>query len=146
MKPANIKLRPDGTVKVLDFGLAKALEPTPDVSGDHADIHRPSSTAMTQAGSSSARPRYMAPEQARGAVVDQRADIWAFGCVLYEILTGRRAFQGEDISLTLAEVMKSEPDWTLLPADVSVGIRAVLKRCLQKDPRQRLHESPMFAC
>jgi serine/threonine-protein kinase len=138
LKPANIKVRSDGMVKVLDFGLAKALDPVAG-SGDLANS--PTLTfAATQAGVILGTAAYMSPEQVRGKAADKRADIWAFGAVLYEILTGRRAFQGEDISLTLAEVMKSEPDWTLLPADVSVGIRAVLKRCLQKDPRQRLHD------
>ena len=138
LKPANIKVRSDGTVKVLDFGLAKALDPVAG-SGDLANS--PTLTfAATQAGVILGTAAYMSPEQVRGKAVDKRVDIWAFGAVLYEMLTGRRAFQGEDISLTLAEVMKSDPDWTLLPADVSVGIRAVLKRCLQKDPRQRLHD------
>jgi serine/threonine-protein kinase len=138
LKPANIKVRSDGTVKVLDFGLAKALDP---VAGSGDPANSPTLTfAATQAGVILGTAAYMSPEQARGKAVDKRADIWAFGAVLYEMLTGRRAFQGEDISLTLAEVMKSEPDWTLLPVDVPVGIRAVLKRCLQKDPRQRLHD------
>ena len=138
LKPANVKVRDDGTVKVLDFGLAKAVDPVAG-SGDLANS--PTLTfAATQAGVILGTAAYMSPEQVRGKSVDKRADIWAFGAVLYEMLTGRRAFQGEDISLTLAEVMKSDPDWTLLPADVPVGIRAVLKRCLQKDPRQRLHD------
>src|SRR5262245_55824667 len=138
LKPANIKVRLDGTVKVLDFGLAKALDPVAG-SGDLANS--PTLTfAATQAGIILGTAAYMSPEQIRGKGVDKRADIWAFGAVVYEMLTGRRAFQGEDISLTLAEVMKSEPDWTLLPADVPVAIRSVLKRCLQKDPRQRLHD------
>src|SRR5262245_21995751 len=138
LKPANIKLRPDGTVKVLDFGLAKALEP---LAGSPDSANSPTLTfAATQAGIILGTAAYMSPEQVRGRAVDKRADIWAFGAVVYEMLTGRRAFQGEDVTLTLAEVMKSEPDWTRLPAHVSVGIRAVLKRCLKKDPRQRLHD------
>src|SRR5262245_35627383 len=138
LKPANIKVRSDGTVKVLDFGLAKALDPAAG-SGDLANS--PTLTfAATQAAMILGTAAYMSPEQVRGKPVDKRADIWAFGAVVYEMLTGRRAFQGEDISLTLAEVMKSEPDWTLLPADVSGAIRSVVRRCLQKDPRQRLHD------
>ena len=138
LKPANIKLRPDGTAKVLDFGLAKALVPAA-ASGDL--VNSPTLTfAATQVGVILGTAAYMAPEQVRAKAVDKRADIWAFGAVLYEMLTGQRAFQGEDISLTLAEVMKSEPEWTLLPPDVPAGIRGVLKQCLQKDPRQRLHD------
>jgi Tol biopolymer transport system component len=138
LKPANIKVRSDGTVKVLDFGLAKALDP---VAGSGDVANSPTLTfAATQAGVILGTAAYMSPEQIRGKAVDKRADIWAFGAVVYEMLTGQRAFQGEDTSLTLAEVMKSEPDWTLLPADISAGIRGVLKRCLQKDRLQRLHD------
>src|SRR5262245_54618714 len=114
LKPANVKVRDDGTVKVLDFGLAKAFGP---ISGSGDSANSPTQTfAATQAGIILGTAAYMSPEQVRGRAVDKRADIWAFGAVLYEMLTGRRAFQGEDISLTLAEVMKSEPDWALLPA------------------------------
>ena len=139
LKPANIKVRADGTVKVLDFGLAKAMEPAAP-SSPSISMSPTLSMHATQAGIILGTAAYMSPEQVRGKAVDDRADIWAFGAILYEMLTGRRAFHGEDISLTLAEVMKSEPDWTLLPADVSGGIRAVLKWCLQKDPRQRLRD------
>ena len=140
LKPANIKVRPDGTVKVLDFGLAKAMEPTGVASP--ASRSRPTITtpAMTQAGMILGTAAYMSPEQARGKPVDKRADIWAFGCVLYEMLTGKRAFGGEDVSLTLADVMKGEADWQALPATLPPGIRTVLTRCLQKDPKQRLRD------
>jgi serine/threonine-protein kinase len=138
LKPENIAITRDGAVKLLDFGLAKAYEPTS--AEPPSATMSPTLTAATKYGVILGTAAYMSPEQVRGKAVDKRTDIWAFGAVLYEMLTGRRAFQGEDISLTMAEVMKSEPDWTLLPADVSVEIRAALKRCFQKDPRQRLHD------
>jgi serine/threonine protein kinase len=125
-------------VKVLDFGLAKAMEP--DQSS--ADIaNSPTlSVAMTQAGFIIGTAAYMAPEQAKGKPVDRRADIWAFGCVLYEMLTGQKAFEGDTISDVLAAVIKSEPDWNALPADAPPGIRKLVRRCLAKDPKQRLHD------
>jgi Tol biopolymer transport system component len=139
LKPANIKVRADGTVKVLDFGLAKAMDPA-GASTVNA-MNSPTLTARaTQMGMILGTAAYMAPEQARGKAVDKRADIWAFGVVLYEMLTGRRAFDGEDVSLTLAAVMKSEPDLTALPTDLPASVRACLARCLQKDPRQRLRD------
>jgi eukaryotic-like serine/threonine-protein kinase len=138
LKPANIKVRPDGTVKVLDFGLAKAL--APDGASATADaMNSPTLTARaTQMGMILGTAAYMAPEQARGRAVDRRADIWAFGAVLYEMLAGRRAFEGEDISVTLANVIKSDVDWDVLPPDLPRPIRRLLRRCLEKDPRRRL--------
>ena len=141
LKPANIKVRPDGTVKVLDFGLAKALEPAAGSSPSMSMSPTITTPAMTQAGMILGTAAYMSPEQARGRPTDRRADIWAFGCVVFEMLTGRRAFEAEDVSLTLAEVMKSEPDWSALPPAVSPALRTCLRRCLVKDPRQRIRDS-----
>ncbi len=140
LKPANIKVRPDGTVKVLDFGLAKALDQDPKTSRPQGLVNSPTITspAMTQAGVILGTAVYMSPEQARGRPVDRRADIWAFGCVLYEMLTGQRAFGGEDISLTLAAVLKEEVDFRALPSETPASIRRVLQRCFQRDVRQRL--------
>jgi len=139
LKPANIKVRPDGVVKVLDFGLAKAIEPAAAMSMSASMSPTITTPAMTQAGIILGTAAYMSPEQARGKPVDKRSDIWAFGCVVYEMLTGRRAFEAEDVSLTLAEVMKSDPDWKALPA-LRPPIRICLRRCLKKDPRQRLRD------
>ena len=137
LKPANIKLKPDGTVKVLDFGLAKALDPTPE--GDPAQS--PTLTAAaTRMGVILGTAAYMSPEQARGKPVDKRADIWAFGCVVYEMLTSQRAFQGEDVSLTLASVMKSDLDVRTLPPDLPAAVRTALRRCLEKDSRERVRD------
>ncbi len=137
LKPANIKLRTDGTVKVLDFGLAKAFDPA-GASNAEA-MNSPTLTARaTQMGMIIGTAAYMSPEQARGRAVDRRADIWAFGAVLYEMLTGRRAFDGEDISITLAGVLKEDVKWDALPADLPVPVLRLLRRCLEKDPRKRL--------
>ena len=127
LKPANVKVRPDGTVKVLDFGLAKAMEPASahGASAEQALSQAPTITtpAMTQAGMILGSAAYMSPEQAKGRTVDKRSDVWAFGAVLYEMLTGKRVFGGDDISDTLANVLKVEPDWNRLPGAVSARVR-----------------------
>jgi hypothetical protein len=138
LKPANIKLRPDGTVKVLDFGLAKALEPTSSIRGDVTSSPTITTPAMTQLGIILGTAAYMSPEQAKGRPADKRSDVWAFGCVLFEMLTGRRAFEGEDVSDTLATVLKGEPEWTALPSNLPNGIRALVQGCLRKDRRERI--------
>lgn len=136
LKPANIKVTREDTVKVLDFGLAKALE-NETTSADISSSPTMSRLA-TQAGIILGTAAYMSPEQARGKSTDRRVDIWAFGCVLYEMLTGKMAFTGETVSDTLAAVIKDNPDWSQLPAGTSARIRVLVQRCLQKDPRQRL--------
>ena len=140
LKPANIKVRADGTVKVLDFGLAKALEQGSGI-GDQGSgrAQEPTVTtpAMTQAGMILGTAAYMSPEQARGKVLNRRTDIWAFGCVLYEMLTARRAFGDVDVSLTLSNVLRVEPDYTAIPAGVPPRIVRTLQACLQKDARLR---------
>jgi eukaryotic-like serine/threonine-protein kinase len=141
LKPANIKLTPGGQVKVLDFGLAKALDPA---SGKHVDVtNSPTITtpAMTMMGVILGTAAYMSPEQARGGPADKRADLWAFGVVLYETLTGARAVEGATISDTLASILKTEPDWTRLPAETPSAIRRLLRRCLEKDRRRRLADA-----
>src|SRR2546426_9539243 len=142
LKPANIKVRPDGTVKVLDFGLAKLAESSSAASGPGLALSlSPTITTpamMTGVGVILGTAAYMAPEQAKGRAADTRSDVWAFGCVLYEMLTGKRAFEGEDVSDTLAAVLRGEPDWNALPADVPPAIRTLLQRCLAKDRRQRI--------
>ncbi|HUF25168.1 MAG TPA: protein kinase [Vicinamibacterales bacterium] len=139
LKPANIKVRDDGTVKVLDFGLAKALDPS---AGSNPDLmNSPTITSpATQLGTILGTAAYMAPEQAKGRAVDKRADVWAFGVVLYEMLTGQRAFEGEDISTTLAAVLMRDPDWTALPAGTPPALAQLLRRCLERDPKLRLRD------
>jgi eukaryotic-like serine/threonine-protein kinase len=136
LKPANIKLRQDGAVKVLDFGIAKAL----DTHVGHSGSHSPALTtpAMTEAGIVLGTAAYMSPEQARGKAVDQRADIWAFGCVLYEMLSGQPAFGAEDVTTTLARILERNVDLNALPATLSLDARQAIKLCLQKDPKKRV--------
>jgi serine/threonine-protein kinase len=137
LKPSNVKVRPDGTVKVLDFGVAKAIEP--DVAAQTIAEGSPAmkSPPTTRIGVVLGTAAYMSPEQARGRPVDKRADIWAFGCVLYEMVTGTCAFEAMDTSTTLAGVITFEPDLDALPGDTPLGVRQALRLCLQKNPRQR---------
>jgi eukaryotic-like serine/threonine-protein kinase len=138
LKPSNFKLRPDGTVKVLDFGLAKAMEPTGVMASDLSQSPTITTPAITQAGVILGTAAYMSPEQARGKVVDKRADIWVFGCVLYEMLAGRRVFEDDEVSDTSVAVLTKDPDWGTLPADTPTAIRRLLRRCLARDRRVRL--------
>jgi len=145
LKPANIKLRPDGAVKVLDFGLAKALAPEqhPASATDPQSPTITSPAMLTAAGIVLGTAAYMAPEQAKGREADKRSDIWAFGCVLFEMLTGQRAFTGEDATDTLASVLRGEPPWSTVPPAVPERIRVLLRRCLAKERTARFQTSAL---
>ena len=140
LKPANSKVKDDGTVKVLDFGLAKALQP--DASDVSASMSPTISltAAATQMGMVIGTAAYMAPEQAKGKAVDKRADVWAFGAVLYEMLVGQKPFTGKDVSDTLAAVLRIDADLDALPADTPLRLRQVLRACLQKEPKDRIRD------
>jgi serine/threonine protein kinase len=138
LKPSNVKLTLDDTVKILDFGLAKALER--DEAGIAPGNSPTISELASKAGALLGTPAYMSPEQARGKAVDRRADIWAFGCVLYEMLTGSVLFEGASVADTLAAVVREDPDWSRLPAATPIRVTALLQRCLQKDPKKRLRD------
>ena len=139
LKPANVKVRDATTVKVLDFGLAKAMGPL-SVSGDVAKSPTMTSPAMTQVGAVLGTAAYMSPEQARGTVVDKRTDIWAFGCVVYEMLAGEPAFPGETVADSVAKVMKRSPDFEALPGSMPPSVRRLVRRCLERDSRERLRD------
>ena len=136
-----MKVRADGAVKVLDFGIAKAMEPAAGSSPDVSMSPTITTPAMTRAGMILGTAAYMAPEQARGNTVDRRADIWAFGCVLYEMLTGRRAFDGASAVEVISDVLKTDPEWAALPAGTPTVVRSLLRRCLQRDPSRRLRDA-----
>jgi serine/threonine protein kinase len=130
LKPGNIKITPEGKVKVLDFGLAKA------VGGEVVDQQ----STVTEPGRVIGTPAYMSPEQARGKLADKRSDIWSFGCVLYEMLTGKVPFEGETTSDTLANILQTEPNWSALSDTIPANIQVLLRRCLEKEPRRRLRD------
>ena len=139
LKPANIKITPDGVVKVLDFGLAKLTDPAHAPASDRSMSPTITSPAMmTGVGVMLGTAAYMSPEQAKGRPADKRSDLWAFGCVLFEMVTGRRPFDGEDVTDVMVAVLSKEPDWTALPARVPGPIRALIRRCLEKDRKRRL--------
>jgi Tol biopolymer transport system component len=140
LKPANVIITPEGKVKVLDFGLAKSFEL--DESGEsHTDLgHSPTMLDATRAGMILGTAAYMSPEQARGKALDKRGDVWAFGCVLYEMLAGKAPFEGETVSDVMAAILRSEPEWGELPHDLPWRVRELIERCLERDPRRRLRD------
>jgi len=141
LKPANVKVTPDGQVKLLDFGLARALETAPEGADGQDPTHSPTLTsAHTVAGVILGTAAYMSPEQAAGQTLDRRCDIWSFGVVLFEMLSGQRLFQGETVSHTLADVLRAELDWSLLPDDLPRAVRGLLERCLDRDSKRRLRD------
>jgi serine/threonine-protein kinase len=143
LKPANVKVRPDGVVKVLDFGLAKAMSGDSVFRNEAAAFENSptiTSPALTRFGVILGTAAYMAPEQARGKVIDRRVDIWAFGCLVYEMLAGRRPFDGETVTDVLSAIVSTEPDWNALPTGVPPSVVRLLRRCLEKDPRKRLRD------
>ncbi len=137
LKPANVMIRPDGSVKILDLGLARGVEASP--AGDPS-LSPTITSGGTEAGVILGTAAYMSPEQARGRRLDRRSDVFSFGCVLYECLTGKRAFPGETVSDTMAAILRAEPDWSLLPVQTSAAVRKLLRRCLEKDARRRLRD------
>jgi serine/threonine-protein kinase len=140
LKPANVKIDSEGRVKVLDFGLAKAFEPDPASGQANPSLSPTLTSAGTRAGMILGTAAYMSPEQARGRSVDKRSDVWSFGCVLFECLTGRQAFAGDTVTDTLASILKVEPDWSLLPANTPPRVRELLERCLAKELKGRLRD------